>query len=390
MVLLSADGASDTVLGGEGADSILVYESAMGSTAGNQVFAGEGNDTIDASALAGKTGSTLNDTLAGGGGDDIVLGGTGNNELYGGDGHDSIVDQGGADTIYAGLGADMLSAGPGSDLVFGGGGNDLLFDPSNLSYSNGDTVFGGDGADTIAGSFAFGGAGDDFVLVASSGVGAGGAGYDTVVGSGGNDTLYGGDGNDIIHATTGGADQIYAGTGRDTIGADDADTVFGGADADDIVIAGTAEAYGGEGNDSIRVSGSDAALLNGGAGVDTLQGGGGDDTLQGGADEIGDVMFGGAGADLFYGRDLDTVTGDLDGADAGVDVFDFTAGNLADNRLSVVTDFDAGEDDLVVITAGNAVVSTTSAEGLLVDIDGNGHWDVLLQGVTSLSAADVI
>ncbi|HEV2604268.1 MAG TPA: hypothetical protein VGU24_11465 [Microvirga sp.] len=137
-------------------------------------------------------------------------------------------------------------------------------------------------------------------------------------------------------------------------------------------------------------SGSDAALLNGGAGSDTLQGGAGSDTLQGGADEVGDVLLGGAGADLFYGRDLDTVTGDLNGADAGMDVFDFTAGNLADSRLSVVTDFDTAEDKLVVITAGNAVVSSTSAEGLLVDIDGNGHWDVLLQGINSLPPADVI
>jgi Ca2+-binding RTX toxin-like protein len=131
-------------------------------------------------------------------------------------------------------------------------------------------------------------------------------------------------------------------------------------------------------------------LLNGGAGSDTLQGGAGSDTLQGGADEVGDVLLGGAGADLFYGRDLDTVTGDLNGADAGMDVFDFTAGNLADSRLSVVTDFDTAEDKLVVITAGNAVVSSTSAEGLLVDIDGNGHWDVLLQGINSLPPADVI
>jgi hypothetical protein len=56
----------------------------------------------------------------------------------------------------------------------------------------------------------------------------------------------------------------------------------------------------------------------------------------------------------------------------------------------VVTDFDTSEDKLVVITAGNTVVSSTSAQGLLVDIDGNGHWDVLLQGVNSLSAGDVI
>jgi hypothetical protein len=96
------------------------------------------------------------------------------------------------------------------------------------------------------------------------------------------------------------------------------------------------------------------------------------------------------GDDKFFGRDLDTVTGDLDDADTGADVFDFTAGNLADSRLSVVTDFDAGEDELVVITAGNMVVSTTSAQGLLVDLDGNGDWDVLLQGVNALSAADVI
>jgi Ca2+-binding RTX toxin-like protein len=392
-VLLSADGASDTVLGGGGADSIRVHETAMGSTAGNQVFAGEGNDTIDGSTLLGNPGSTLNDTLAGGGGDDVVLGGAGNNELYGGDGNDTIGDLEGADTVYAGFGNDTVFSGAGSDLLFGGGGNDYILNLTHLDQTVGDTVFGGEGNDTIVGSFAFGGADDDYVAVfgPSDGQVAGGAGNDTVLGGGGADTLYGGEGNDIIEGGVDGGDQLYAGAGNDTLTAYDADTLFGAGGDDVVSVKGAAEAYGGDGNDSLAVtSGSDAASLNGGTGADTLKGGAGKDTLSGGADEVGDVMFGGAGADLFFGRDLDTATGDLDAADPGADVFDFTAGNLADSRLSVVTDFDNFEDVLVLITPGNTVVSSTSAQGLLVDIDGNGHWDVLLQGVNTLNPIEML
>lgn len=55
-----------------------------------------------------------------------------------------------------------------------------------------------------------------------------------------------------------------------------------------------------------------------------------------------------------------------------------------------MTDFHPGEDKLAVITVGNAVVNSASADGLLVDLDGNGHWDVLLQGINVLGPTELI
>ena len=152
-------------------------------------------------ALYGSTGSDLliggfgNQMLSGGSGDDTLVGGTGNQQLYGGSGNDTILAGRGNQYLDGGSGADTLDfsklggrveieqgartasvydadsgvllntstilsfdriVGSAQDDVFkgqiakgtafqGGAGDDLF-----LSKNGGDTMTGGDGADTFA------------------------------------------------------------------------------------------------------------------------------------------------------------------------------------------------------------------------------------------------
>ncbi|WGW02437.1 Hint domain-containing protein [Tropicibacter oceani] len=118
--LLNGDAGNDTLDGGDGNDTLL------GGTGADSLIGGIGNDS-----LSGGTGA---DTLLGGTGSDTLLGGDDNDILYGGDGNDTLDGGNGNDTLYGDLGADLLSGGAGNDAIFAGVG---------------DTVFGGDGDDTI-------------------------------------------------------------------------------------------------------------------------------------------------------------------------------------------------------------------------------------------------
>jgi VCBS repeat-containing protein len=91
-------------------------------------------------------------------------------------------------------------------------------------------VFGTPGSDSVAG-------GGDVVQIVY-----GGAGNDTLNGTGVHDTIYGGSGNDTIKGN-GGDDTIYGGSGSDTINANNGnDTIIGGFGADLLT--------GGNGNDT--------------------------------------------------------------------------------------------------------------------------------------------
>jgi Ca2+-binding RTX toxin-like protein len=122
------------------------------------VSVGEGNDTIDASAMPNvldtkfDTGSG-NDRFLGGAGRDVVLGGDGNDTLSGGAqydilegaaGNDRLIGGATGDELYGGLDNDFLDGGIGSDLLDGGSGNDIL-----IGGRGNDTISGGAGADRV-------------------------------------------------------------------------------------------------------------------------------------------------------------------------------------------------------------------------------------------------
>ncbi|MGB3146956.1 MAG: Hint domain-containing protein [Paracoccaceae bacterium] len=97
---------NDTLTGSSGANYI------DGGAGADSIVAGDGNDTV--------LGGDGNDTIDAGAGNDSVSGGLGNDSIYGGTGSDTIDGGGGADTIFGGEGADSILGGDGNDTIYGG------------------------------------------------------------------------------------------------------------------------------------------------------------------------------------------------------------------------------------------------------------------------------
>ena len=299
---LFGDDGNDTIFGDDGNDQI------SGGSGNDALFGGAGNDII--------SGDAGDDTIEGNDGDDRLAGGDGNDVISGGDGNDSIDGGKGSDFLLDGAGQDTVSGGEGDDHVVvaldgdrdtyeGGAGADTL-DLSltehgvdvDLAQGSADgceigdnavagfeAVTGGSGADTLAGSNAgetlAGGAGDDRI----DGHGGddvldGGSGDDVLHDGAGRDTVTAGDGNDVVHAAADGDDDFYdGGNGSDTLdySASDNGIVIdlnaGTASGDDIgddTISGFETVVGGSGDDHF-VAGSQAVVVEGGAGSDTFE-----------------------------------------------------------------------------------------------------------------------
>lgn len=374
-----------TEAGGGGTDTL---QSAVSITlpANVEVLSLTGSGNIDA------TGTSLDDTLIGNGG---------NNVLTGGDGNDSLLGGAGTDTLRGGIGNDTLDGGVGADSLVGGAGDDTY-----VLDDAGDTIdeAPGEGTDSVLASTSYTLSANLEVLSLTGSAnidGTGSAGANTLVGNsgnnllsgaGGNDSLVGGAGNDTLD---GGAfnDTMSGGTGDDTYYVDSAgdvvveaagegidtvlssmsytltanvevlsltgsgyingtgtsldDTLFGnsgnnalsGAAADDVLYGndGHDSLYGGTGNDSLYGgNGNDYAVL--GLGSDYFDGGNGDDAVTMAASDTDgvDTLVGGTSA----GIDVIQLggAGTFNFGSATVDNFDsfyFTAGSVAARTLTL-------------------------------------------------------
>ena len=261
--------------------------------------------------------------------EDHIAGTAGDDHGHGGAGSDTLDGGDGNDDLNGDEGEDHLEGGRGSDHLDGGAGHDV--------------VNGGEGSDTLSG-----GEGNDHLYGRSASAGAdgadsiaAGAGSDYVQGNAGNDTLSGGDGSDRIN---------------------------GGADDDSIT--------GDSGNDRI----------NGNTGNDTADGGVGDDEVHGGRGN--DSLAGGDGRDELSG-DLgaDTLTG---GAGADEFVFRGNAALFAGGSADIITDFQAGIDEIQLgfrpeaLLTGAAqpdfATATAAAQLLLDGHAGNGEVAAIAVG----------
>jgi Ca2+-binding RTX toxin-like protein len=259
-------------------------------------------------------GTYLNEEIYGLGGNDTIYGNGGSDRLYGGDGDDKI--DGGliwnptTGTWGADLQGDYLDGGAGNDTLSGSGRGDLMD-----GGTGNDKLYGDGGNDQM-----FGGDGDDTLFSGPAWDAYLGTIHnnndDLLDGGNGNDTLWGGDGNDTLQGGTG-DDYLDGGSG--------ADQLFGGA-GDDRLYSG------GVWDPTTKLTSDDNAgdLLDGGDGDDELVGGLGNDTLLGGAGN--DYLKGGAGNDLLDGGSGTNLLIGEDGDDSYVinDRFDLvydTAGN---------------------------------------------------------------
>lgn len=345
----------DVLFGGDGNDKLTGREGA------DLIDGGEGNDFLagDGPSVQGVFGTTVktdhgDDTLNGGGGDDVIWANGGDDLLSGGDGNDSLWgDDDYADwTDPANHGKDQLSGGDGADQLIGGGNDDVLLG------GTGDDRIWADGGTTVLLDGRFhgrdlvdAGEGDDYA--------EGGGSDDTLRGGAGKDTLWGDGPTDKLDVSFSGADVIDGGGGDDLlIGGGGSDTLVGGEGDDSI--AGDAAS-----NDSIAASAEGDDSIDGGNGNDVIDAGGGQDSVLGG--EGNDVIHGGTGNDQ-----LDGGAGD-DRIEAG-DGDDLVVGGAGTDQL-----IGGAGNDTYVFAGGDLLLSATGAAESIEDEQGSNA--LILNGV---------
>ncbi len=327
-----------------------------------------GNDFLD--------GGSGNDTLFGGAGNDRLDGDGGNDLFFGGTGNDTLEGDGGADTF-------VFEDGFGTDTVTGGSTDtdSDRFDFTSLSsavvinqtQSEGGTATSGSNSVTFSDieRYDLSKMGDTFNANGNSGAVSveGFGGHDTLSGGTGNDTLFGGEGNDSLFGG-GGSDTLGGGAGNDLLSTGAGSDYVDGGLGDDTVLAGDGvdTVFAGGGNDSID-GGSGSDWLYGGDGHDIVNGGLGNDWLQG--DGGNDTLTGGDGNDTFFGGDGDDrMTGGA-GADsfnggAGLDTVDYS-GSASGVTVNLLTGAGSGQ-------GSDAQGDTFSG---VENIEGSGHGDTL-------------
>lgn len=313
-------------------------------------------------------------TVNGSSGDDTLPGSTSDDSISAGDGQDFVAGNDGNDTLRGGLGDDTLEGGTGADSISGDAGNDTIRgqdDNDSLDGGDGyDDIYGDAGDDTIRG-----GTGDDFIL--------GGSGNDSIDAGDDWDTVYGGDGDDSIEGGAG-SDDIYGGAGNDTIdGGAGEEWLLGGIGRDSL--------SGGSGNDTV-IGEEGRDTLHGGDGDDTVSGHEGDDALHG--DAGSDSLYGGSGDDYFdggadvdyYFMDRNDGGGDNDLSQTDRDVVRFEPG-MGDD---IAYDFEGGNDFIYIGATSEAdiIATQTSASTWVLTISGNSTDSLTLNFVPGTEPGD--
>jgi Ca2+-binding RTX toxin-like protein len=232
-----------TVSGGGGFDSIFYSGNVDGPA--NVTIDGLANDGRDARDNIGADVESINgtseaDTLIAGAVSARLDGSTGNDVLGGGTGNDRIkaayVEDTGLDLgAFDRQGKDTITCDAGNDQVFADPGDTIADDCEVVGLPTGGEHYAYNGSagndriqvDEFVDATVHGRGGNDVVTFPGQGNGTifGDAGKDTLRGSSGADRFRGGKGNDTILARDGGRDVISCGPGRDTVKADRKDKV---------------------------------------------------------------------------------------------------------------------------------------------------------------------
>jgi Ca2+-binding RTX toxin-like protein len=185
--------------------------------------------------------------LGGTSGNDIILSGIGDDTLYGDEGNDRLDGGAGDDSIFGGAGDDIITSGGGNDTLQGGAGNDVITEGhSLLPLDLGNLILGGDGKDFIAMSddisLIFGGQGDDFILSgiplkfgqgAKTNLAPTGNEGDDWIEKGTQDGAPGDNANPFLLDDVAGNDIFLGGGGFDEFIGEGGDDIFVGSDAQD-------------------------------------------------------------------------------------------------------------------------------------------------------------
>lgn len=277
------------------------------------------------------------------------------------------INGGGIDNLTLVARGDLTFTNSGFDntLLVGGGSNDIHLTDS-ISGAGTDTVFGGNGFDTVS-------------VTADNARVQGGSGFLSFTGGSGSDTVFGGSG--AVSAQGGSAGHNFLVTG------DLSSTLIGGGSGDLLVATGkgTQTLIAGSGNETLTgghhllspAPASGDLVIHAGSGTDVLGGGLGSDTIFAGSGHA--ALWGGSKA-------------------GGTNYFVFTNGQAG--GIDWLANFNQGSDliDLRGYAANqvaNAVANqqqfTYSAGGVTVSgvtltLGDNTHLSVL--GISHLTSSD--
>jgi Ca2+-binding RTX toxin-like protein len=386
-------------------------DSAFASRNGS-VFTNDGDDTINAFAMADEDDEYVGLVIYGGFGDDTIDGSQDDDHIAGGTGSDTIRAHGGNDHVYGdshfNIDPDLFAQDrvtPFADAadevedmfivldVTPGDDQDILDPQVFIEAAGEDEIEGGAGSDTIFGDH---GRIDlvqgtrriattDFVQTVTTTLPDIGK-VDTVSGDAGGDVIFGGQDGDIIDGGNGdnivfgdhgevdygpdsgdieslksitrtdhgGADVITAGSGNDiVIGGRFGDTIRSGGGAD-IVLGDHGDLIYGPvmPGDSNTLSQIISTQLTDGD-IDIIFGEAGDDVIIGGLDD--DLLDGGADSDLIFG---DAVTLEHRPGDTSSDRFRTLLGEILYSRTEIPTVLQGIPDAPAGNESGEALVDT--------------------------------
>jgi Ca2+-binding RTX toxin-like protein len=349
---------NDTLGGGGGNDVVIGDIGVIDQLAGTNRLIDAGNITQIASRRPSVGG---NDSLSGGAGNDVLIGGRGNDTLNAGDGTDGtganllIGDNGFATFGPAGRLLTIATTDAlygGTDTLFGGGGNDILFagtGADTINDAGGDNlVFGDNGSVTGGtGTGTFG----DLVLALS-----GATASTTDSAYGGNDRITTFVGNDVVFGGLGN-DTINAGAGRNVVFGDGGTVAYGAAGG---IVGITGDETGGD--DRVTTGAGDDLVL-GGLGSDIVNAGDGRNVVIG---DAGHVVLDDAGNLLRAETVVRTGGGGNDTLTGGSGADDFLGGAGNDTILTGEgANVALGDDGILLYSSGRAIdiASTDTGEG---------------------------
>jgi len=385
--ILAGLAGADILDGGLGTDTASYAASSTGVNVSLATGASHGGDAEGDTLIRieNLTGSGLDDTLEGDGGNNVLAGGAGTDTV-------SYEHATASVTVSLGLSGAQNTVGAGTDTLSsfenltGSGFDDFLTGSSGANVLSGldgnDTIDGGTGADTMAG-----GAGNDTYVVDNTGdvvIENAGEGLDTIqssvtytlsanvenlrltgvgnisgTGNGLANAITGNSGNNIL-AGLGGADTLDGGAGTDTAS-------YAASAAGVTVSIATGTAHGGDAESDTFVS---IENLTGSALDDILEGDGGNNALNGGAG-TDTVSYENAAAGVTVSLALTTAQNTIG---AGTD----TLSSFANLTGSGFDDILSGSSATNVLTglAGNDVLNGAGGADTLIGGIGNDTYVV--------------